>query len=224
MKKFFQALGVACLACWPLLAAQDYLQLDRYSPQDFILQLAWAPARIFLDLILLDYAYALLAKKQAFKAWPWHLAPRALAIELTLTAQLAKRFMLGLLPLAALAAYLSGIDQLGLMRPLLWLLGPLGLSLLTLFVLRRLCAPLILLYQGLPALDCLGESLRLSQGRFRSVLLPLGLLSLAFGSFEEFGAGLGAYASWLLGPLSALGSAWALAWAYQKLLRQAKSA
>ncbi len=205
------------------MAAQNYFNIDGYSPQVLLLEIGWAPARLFLNLIMMDYAYALLTKGQPLKAWPWHWAPRALAIELTFAAQMAKRFMLAMLPIAALAAFLGGIDKLAWAKPIFWLAGLAGAVGLAIFVLRRLCAPLVLLYQNLEARACLEESRRLSQGQWVKVLLPLGFMALTFASLEELSSELNGLSGVLLAPFAALGMAGTTALAYLRLTQPVKS-
>jgi hypothetical protein len=199
-------LGAAALATLPLELLAFAMDWDAVHPGNVLAELLWLPVTMACQLAALG-----ILGGRGSASWAGSLLS-ALGAELLLALRFCVVVLLCALPALACAAAL-GVEELG---PQLLAAG-LALAALPfclLYLLRRFFAAPIVLWQGLSGAQALEESVRLSRGKLRLVLLPL-LLWNGIGLILEGISG-GAFKIVAL-PLSFLLSQASLAWAYSIL-------
>jgi len=208
MNKILSCLGLAALATLPTELLGLWKDWDAMSPQSVAAELGWLPVAVACQLGLL----VLFGKKKGLDIR--QALPSALGVELLLALRFCVVALLWALP-SLFAFSLLGVASAPARLTVL-ILALAGAVPASLWMLRRIPAQAMVLYQGLNASQAIDESARSTQGRLKSVLIPLllwnilaQLLSLPGLAWEPLNL--------LLLPLSLLISQSALAKAYAKL-------
>jgi hypothetical protein len=202
----------AALASLPTEFLCEALHWDSLSPQSYAAEILWMPVEIYCSLRLLSLWGQIFGLKAGLK--PRQVLASALGLEILISLLFCRVALLWALPA------LSWLSLFGLAAPA----ARLGLLVLVLggaippalWMLERLPAQAVILWQGLNASQALKESADLSRGKLKSALIPLLFWNLLAQGLEGLGL-LSDPLNWLLLPLSLILSQAALAQAYRKL-------
>ena len=182
------------------------------SPESAIAQVLWMPVALFCQLKILEALGA--AKGLPAKLAPAAALSSAIGVELLLALRFCRVLLISLLP-ALVAFSILGLES-GFAKVLVVSLSLVCGIAPMLWFLRRLCATAFVLWQGLDAGKALAQSALLSQGKLKSVLVPLLLWNVLAQGLEALGLASETLNLAML-PLSLFISCAALASAYRKL-------
>lgn len=209
MNQIFQILIWTGIATLPTEILSQWRDWQALSPESAIAEVLWLPVTLYAQLHILS----LLGKTRP-KLAPATALPSAIGVELLLALRFFRVLLLWELP-ALVAFSLFGLETFGA-KFIVAALALSGSVAPALWLLRRLCATPIVLWQGLNASQAIDESARLTLGKLKSVIIPL----LLWNALAEVLGSLGLVSSTLnivILPISLLISTVALAAAYRKL-------
>jgi hypothetical protein len=206
------SLALAALASLPTEFLNEAMHWDSLSPESYLAEIIWMPVEIYCGLRLLSLWGQAFGLKAGLD--PRRVLASALGLELLTSLLFCKVALLWALP-ALLCLSVFGVATAA---------AKLGLALLVLggaippclWMLERLPAQAVILWQGLSASEALKESAALSRGKLKSALIPLLFWNLVAQGLEGLGL-LADPVNWLVLPLSLIVCQAALAKAYRNL-------
>jgi hypothetical protein len=212
LKKYWlEALCLAALATLPTEILSEAMGWGTMDPQGYLIEAAWLPVAMLCQLAMLRRIGKLLNVNAGEPKLRGTTLASALGAEFLFSLRFCVVLLLYCLP-ALIFISIFGLESIWsrLIATLLALAGSIPCSL---YMLRRLFSPTVVLWQGLKASESLRESARLSQGKLGLILWPLLLwngIALIFEGLSGYFLAL----TLVVLPLSFLFSTVVLAWAY----------
>jgi hypothetical protein len=208
------ALGLAALATLPTEILSEAMGWGTMDPQGYLAEAAWLPVSMLCQLALLRSMGKLLNADAGNPPLRGSALASSLGAEFLFSLRFCVVILLWFLP-ALLFISIFGLEPIW--ARLIAALLALGACIpSSMYMLRRIFSPTVVLWQGLKASASLEESARLSQGKLASLLWPLTL----YNGIALILEGLSGYSlplTLVVLPLSFLLPCVILAWAYHIL-------